>query len=123
MGSSTGLSFMSIPFIVIVDKVTGKRPLPIKILIPFGDLDTYYWCYYALEAFHICTSIFVATGHDLLFVGFILRACHQFDLLKKRTEEISDISKKFSNLNYEKRCEIEKNVISKMVKHHLLIYE
>ena len=116
----TILLILTIP-VFDIDKVTLRRSLPLKMWLPFGNEESYYWYYYTFQAFHFVSSANMSLGNDIFFTTYLLRASHQFDVLKNRIQILSDI-KKLSN-SYESRLKMEIRIISNIVKHHKLVFK
>lgn len=88
--------------------------------IPYGNLELHYWQYYFIQSIHFWSCIFIASGHELVLAGFMLRACHQIDLLSKRMKILLQVFK--DNTSNEDKCNKETKAVSEIVKHHLMIY-
>ena len=116
----TVLSFLMAP-IMFENKDAMLRSLPMKMWLPFGNLESHYWFYYFFQAFHFVTAGLINVGYDLLYAAFILTTCHKFDLLVKRFQNLSKIIKLCKS--YQSKCKIQENIISKAVQHHELIFE
>ena len=108
------------PFL-IANEVKSKRSLPLKLWQPFGNEDSNYWAYYVIDMLYVADAAFIVIGHDLLYTEFILFACHQFDILEKRLQLLSAIAS--LPKNNKTKFSMENHIISKIKKHHQLIFE
>ena len=111
-------TFALLPLIVVDD---NKLRLPLKMHQPFGNEDSSYWYYYAIEILCLLSSACIIIGHDLFYLEFLLFVCHQFEILESRLQLVSIIAT-LPKLDKTKFA-MENQLISKLKRHHQLIFQ
>ena len=87
MTNSVGMTFVLIPF--FSKEVTNtRRPLPLKIWLPFDVTDSNYWYIFCIQVVHTMFTCTQSMGLDMLFFGFMMRIVHQMDLMTHRLREL-----------------------------------
>ena len=112
-----GIAYFTIPLYLFTPMIFKEGSLPLKIWLPFGNLESCYWFYYLVTIFCAVTLTSISVGFDLLFVGIILNVCLKIDMLVKSLQNLSDIT------NLSNKHEVPIKFLSKIAQEHQLIFE
>lgn len=101
----------------------SKRKLPIPVDFYFDLYRNSYWIPYVHQCIFEYLSILI-DAFDSMILGFIIRAHQQLDFLAIRISKIPEMIDDvlFENPD-ERRLNIKKKILSKIIKQHQKIFE
>lgn len=107
------IALMSTPF--FYDSI--KRPLPLRMWIPFGMNQSNYWILYFFQVIHTDYACYWAFGTYLIGWMF-LQVNLQYDFMTLRLKELNSLSK---DLPYHDKKRLEQIIIANNLKHEIQV--
>ena len=96
-------------------------PVPLKMYLPFEINKTNYYFIFLFQLIRIMYNGIVTAAHDLLFVGFNMRICHQIELLIMRFKNIPKVLKSAGKT--QNKYELEDSLLTINTQHLEKIHE